>query len=233
MQLKNFRCALLLLVICGLFNLPAFGKDPLGEWKYKFDFDPYQVPAYQINYGAVATPAYCNNNTGDVFMLTAGVAGLYRCSAASTWTRIISNADATQTWTPITDEAIVMNIGVTGWPFILRHATATSFSMSFQNSATGSLFGDGTRLNLDALGNFLIVNEEAQNIVFANTGAITWTMGADYSLLSAGRTFAQLPAAPGNGMILYCSDCTKATPCAAAGTGALAVRLNGAWDCNP
>lgn len=44
--------------------------------------------------------------------------------------------------------------------------------------------------------------------------------------------FAELGAAA-NGTMVYCSDCTKATPCAAAGPGALAVRLAGAWDCNP
>ncbi len=43
--------------------------------------------------------------------------------------------------------------------------------------------------------------------------------------------FASLPAAS-NGVLIYCSDCTKATPCATAGSGALAKRLNGAWDCD-
>lgn len=229
MQLKNFRCAFLWSVIFLLLTLPALGKDPLAD--FKFEFDPFwQIPAYQVNYGPVV-PAYCNNNTGDVFVLNAGVAGLYRCSAASTWTRVISDNDATQAWTIVADEALVMNIATTGWPLILRHAGAVSYSMSFQNANTGVAFADGTRLNLDAAGNFLIVNEEALNIVFANTGVITWTIGADYSLLSAGRTFAQLPAAPGNGMMLFCSDCTVASPCAAAGTGALAIRLNGAWEC--
>lgn len=36
----------------------------------------------------------------------------------------------------------------------------------------------------------------------------------------------------GNGTLIYCSDCTKATPCAGGGSGALAKRINGAWDCN-
>lgn len=37
---------------------------------------------------------------------------------------------------------------------------------------------------------------------------------------------------PANGTIVYCSDCTIANPCAGAGTGALAKRLNGVWVCN-
>lgn len=44
-------------------------------------------------------------------------------------------------------------------------------------------------------------------------------------------THGNLPAAQ-NGTILYCSDCTRASPCAAAGTGAIAQRLNGVWECN-
>lgn len=44
--------------------------------------------------------------------------------------------------------------------------------------------------------------------------------------------FAALPATPTNGMMLYCSDCVLANPCAGAGTGAIAQRLNGAWVCN-
>lgn len=42
--------------------------------------------------------------------------------------------------------------------------------------------------------------------------------------------FASL-GTPSNGTITYCSDCTTATPCAGAGTGALAVRANSAWSC--
>lgn len=44
-------------------------------------------------------------------------------------------------------------------------------------------------------------------------------------------TFATL-GAPANGNMKYCSDCTIANPCAGAGTGALAKRLNGVWVCN-
>jgi len=44
-------------------------------------------------------------------------------------------------------------------------------------------------------------------------------------------TFANL-GTPGNGTFCYCSDCTKATPCAGSGSGSFAKRLNGAWDCD-
>lgn len=36
---------------------------------------------------------------------------------------------------------------------------------------------------------------------------------------------------PGNGTILYCSDCTATNPCAGSGSGAMARRENGAWVC--
>jgi len=52
------------------------------------------------------------------------------------------------------------------------------------------------------------------------------------SLKNNSVTFANL-GAPGDGTQYYCSDCTKTTPCASGGSGALAVRINGAWDCNP
>jgi hypothetical protein len=51
------------------------------------------------------------------------------------------------------------------------------------------------------------------------------------NLTSTGVAFAAL-GTPSNGVFIFCSDCTKATPCAGSGNGALAKRLNGAWDCD-
>lgn len=51
-----------------------------------------------------------------------------------------------------------------------------------------------------------------------------------------GVTFAQLSALAstqvGNGDIRYCSNCSAASPCAGAGSGAFAQRVNGAWNCS-
>lgn len=58
------------------------------------------------------------------------------------------------------------------------------------------------------------------------------TIQATTTIRSTGVAFASL-GTPSNGTLVYCTDCTKATPCASGGSGALAVRLNGAWDCNP
>jgi hypothetical protein len=45
-------------------------------------------------------------------------------------------------------------------------------------------------------------------------------------------TFANLPATYPNAGLVYCSNCTLASsPCTGASTGALAIRVNGAWRC--
>lgn len=45
-------------------------------------------------------------------------------------------------------------------------------------------------------------------------------------------TFANLPATFPNGAALYCSNCLLASsPCTGASTGAMALRVNGAWRC--
>lgn len=51
-------------------------------------------------------------------------------------------------------------------------------------------------------------------------------------LILGSDVFANLGAGEANGSIVYCSDCTIANPCAGAGTGAVAKRINGAWVCN-
>lgn len=63
-------------------------------------------------------------------------------------------------------------------------------------------------------------------------GTAKQTFYKDGTVALGAIVFASLPAAPVNGMLVYCSDCTIATPCAGAGSGALAKRLNGAWVCD-
>jgi hypothetical protein len=56
--------------------------------------------------------------------------------------------------------------------------------------------------------------------------------GAISGCMSFGsNTFSNL-GTPGNGILVYCSDCVIANPCAGSGTGAFAKRLNGIWVCN-
>lgn len=62
-----------------------------------------------------------------------------------------------------------------------------------------------------------------------STGVSVHDMGAPVK--PGTSTFASL-GTPANGVMTYCSDCTIANPCAGAGTGAIAKRLNGVWVCN-
>jgi hypothetical protein len=50
-------------------------------------------------------------------------------------------------------------------------------------------------------------------------------------MMPTNLTFADL-VTMNDGSMAYCTDCTKATPCAGGGNGALAKRINGAWDCD-
>ncbi len=63
---------------------------------------------------------------------------------------------------------------------------------------------------------------------------VSQSLKDDGSITVKAIPFASL-GAPSNGTIAYCSDCTVTgagdNTCAGAGTGALAVRLNGAWRC--
>jgi len=50
--------------------------------------------------------------------------------------------------------------------------------------------------------------------------------------MKVGPTLFSALGTPANGVVMYCSDCTLANPCAGGGTGAFAKRLNGVWVCN-
>lgn len=66
----------------------------------------------------------------------------------------------------------------------------------------------------------------------ADQGTGSITMGGSLNM-TTGTTFANIGAGSvANGTVQYCSDCTIANPCAGAGTGAIAKRLNGVWVCN-
>lgn len=61
----------------------------------------------------------------------------------------------------------------------------------------------------------------------------TGTIDYGNKISSAGFVFANIAAVlTTNGDMAYCSDCTIANPCAGAGNGALAKRLNGVNVCN-
>jgi hypothetical protein len=54
----------------------------------------------------------------------------------------------------------------------------------------------------------------------------------DGQIVPPSFAWAALPTTPGNGAMIYCSDCTRnATPCAGGGSGAPAVKVAGTWEC--
>lgn len=113
--------------------------------------------------------------------------------------------------------------------------TDTNISITWQTKGTGSHF-------FRAGGNFQF---EIFNTASAtNRVRVTGSNGGDPQITTSGgnlgvgvpislvaTAFASL-GTPANGVITYCNDCTVANPCAGAGTGALAKRLNGVWVCN-
>jgi len=64
-----------------------------------------------------------------------------------------------------------------------------------------------------------------------NALATAFTINQDGSVQLKSATFANLPT-QADGKLIYCSDCTIASPCAGSGTGAMAKGINGAWVCN-
>lgn len=66
-----------------------------------------------------------------------------------------------------------------------------------------------------------------------NTPVTAFTIAPDGVIYPKTYTHANLPTPiNGDGGMVFCSDCTIASPCASGGSGAMAKRLNGAWVCN-
>lgn len=91
----------------------------------------------------------------------------------------------------------------------LRDSAGTNFSRLNlgPETVTNPAFGVSPAVGGQTQG-IIILKGDGSNAVFADLGAAT------------------------NGSIIYCNDCTFANPCAGAGTGSYAKRLNGAWRCD-
>jgi len=111
-------------------------------------------------------------------------------------------------------------------------------------------YGSTSDIFLHNTGNIIEFTNDGTNVIRASdaAGTLSFHTGGSTArlvILSDGdvniqgssqfrlgsSTHGSLPAHD-NGSLIYCSDCTKATPCGSGGTGAIAKRLNGAWDCN-
>jgi len=160
-----------------------------------------------------ALPALCNPLNGEVVSLTTGgVTTLYHCVNTNTWLPAGQNTSST---------LVLPAAGILSFSTRSRISSSADGLLALMNAAATGF----TRLNLGPVA----VTHPAITVspaVGGQTQGIIITKADGSSAV-----FADLGAAT-NGSIIYCSDCTIASPCAGGGTGSLAKRLNGAWVCN-
>jgi hypothetical protein len=100
-------------------------------------------------------------------------------------------------------------------------------------AGTSTWAGSDVKAGVTDGGGGLVIIRGGLGTGSGNPGAAQMRMAIGANGVNLAATlFANLGTPPANGFIAYCSDCTKATPCASGGTGALAKRLAGVWDCN-
>lgn len=97
---------------------------------------------------------------------------------------------------------------------------------------TALVWAQSTGINDQEVQRFVLPSSNTTGFRVHTSGSIMNLTLSHGSLRFGGRDFSLLPDVIVNGSVIYCSDCTKATPCASGGTGALAKRLNNAWDCD-
>ena len=183
-----------------------------------------------------ADPAACTPGNGEVYYNTA-TNSVRQCIAANTWGPVgFSGVQLTLAQgtllvsTPVITTTATWNAGAVTFQNILSNITNTA---SAADSTLIDLQVGGASLFNVTVGGRLDLGPQTvagigitNNVVGGQTQGVIIGNGDGTTV-----SFAELAAAT-NGAIIYCDDCTKATPCAGAGTGALAKRLNGAWDCD-
>jgi len=135
--------------------------------------------------------------------------------------RFISFLDKTESpqWRFWVDNANVWSLQhQTG---LIREQLASGNSFYNAEAGGGILFNSGT-------------NTGTGGVQFWSGGASPTKVGAVDSIgrYLLGVVLQANLGTPGNGTIVYCSDCTIANPCAGGGTGAFAQRINGIWVCD-
>lgn len=137
-------------------------------------------------------------------------------------------------------DAIMEREGAANFQFGTDNAAgaAVDQTISCADAITGSDIsgGDctidtGTGMGTGAVSSF-IVRTPTVAAAGANPQSLATRLTVNSTGLLIGGTTQAALGTPANGTVIYCSDCTIANPCAGAGTGALAKRLNGVWVCN-
>lgn len=106
------------------------------------------------------------------------------------------------------------------------NAIATNNDYLQGYAATTKLHGFGRSNSTEGSGNGLRITSFDEVVMNAPGG----TKPSTDRTCSAGGC-SDLGASK-NGTMIYCTNCQKTTPCSSGGSGAIAKRLNGAWDCN-
>lgn len=119
-------------------------------------------------------------------------------------------------------------------------ASPVAQTMSVQNVVAGTSNTAGANWTHNASigtgtgvgGDYIIQTAPAGSTGTAqNSLAAAFTVKGNGAVQLKSVTFTNLPTVA-NGYLIYCSDCTIASPCASGGTGALAKGINSAWVCN-
>lgn len=76
-----------------------------------------------------------------------------------------------------------------------------------------------------------ILTIAAAFLIALSVAAPTWAQFNDPASRFKRATFANL-ATPNDGDVRYCTDCTAGSPCTGSGSGAVASRVAGAWNCS-
>lgn len=137
------------------------------------------------------------------------------------------------------------SIGATVMTLVINKAVTCLSTKTIPSTLTLVRWGKG--LVTVAVDKTLTVNSailaSPSDLIFTGAGTTTisgtanpityaaWTGATGLGPRLSATLFAALGSFT-NGTLLYCSDCTIASPCAGSGTGALAKRLNGVWVCN-
>lgn len=112
-------------------------------------------------------------------------------------------------------------------------ATAVTSAYLVSDSGVNIGFSYGLDLGGATIGIADIRGEALDTIANAAAGEWTFTRGSgNFTGVRVQATAFGDLGAPADGVFVYCNDCTIASPCAGAGTGSLAKRLNGVWVCN-